>query len=99
MKGKVDYLEAVRSFLKQGMWEVPLDDLTGMKRFFVASLRILSITLRKYTADECALRSSALTFFSLMSIVPIAAVAFAIAKGFGLQKLLEQRLMEDLSEH
>ena len=46
MKGKVDYLEAVRSFLKQGMWEVPLDDLTGMKRFFVASLRILSITLR-----------------------------------------------------
>jgi len=99
MEGKVDYLEAVRSFLKQGMWEVPLDDLTGMKRFFVASLRILSITLRKYTADECALRSSALTFFSLMSIVPIAAVAFAIAKGFGLQKLLEQRLMEDLSEH
>jgi len=99
MKGKADHLEAVRSFLKQGMWEVPLDDLTGMKRGFVASLRILSVTLRKYTADECALRSSALTFFTLMSIVPIAAVAFAIAKGFGFQKLLEQRLMEDLSEH
>jgi membrane protein len=34
-----------------------------------------------------------------MSIVPIAAVAFAIAKGFGFQKLLEQRLMADMADH
>ena len=99
MKGKVDNLEAIRSFLKQGIWEVSLKDLPGMKRFFISSLRVLSITLRKYTADDCALRSSALTFFTLMSIVPIAAVAFAIAKGFGFQKLLEQRLMEGLADH
>lgn len=99
MKGNVDNLEAIRSFLKQGIWEVSLKDLPGMKRFFIASLRVLSITLRKYTADDCALRSSALTFFTLMSIVPIAAVAFAIAKGFGFQKLLEQRLMEDMADH
>ena len=99
MKGKVDNLEAIRSFLKQGIWEVSLNDLPGMKRIFIASLRVLSITLRKYTADDCALRSSALTFFTLMSIVPIAAVAFAIAKGFGFRKLLEQRLMESLADH
>lgn len=99
MKGKVDNLEAIRSFLKQGIWEVSLKDLPGMKRFFISSLRVLSITLRKYTADDCALRSSALTFFTLMSIVPIAAVAFAIAKGFGFRKLLEQRLMADMADH
>jgi membrane protein len=99
MKGNVDNLEAIRSFLKQGIWEVSLKDLMGMKRFFIASLRVLSITLRKYAVDDCALRSSALTFFTLMSIVPIAAVAFAIAKGFGFQKLLEQRLMEGLADH
>jgi membrane protein len=34
-----------------------------------------------------------------MSIVPIAAVAFAIAKGFGFQKMLEQRLMDGLADH
>jgi membrane protein len=99
VKGTVDNLEAIRSFLKQGLWEASLEDLPWMKRVFIASLRILSITLRKYTADDCALRSSALTFFTLMSIVPIAAVAFAIAKGFGFQKLLEQRLMENLADH
>ncbi len=99
MKGNVDNLEAIRSFLKKDIWEISLKDLQGMKRFFITSLRVLSITLRKYTADDCALRSSALTFFTLMSIVPIAAVAFAIAKGFGFQKLLEQRLMEDLADH
>jgi membrane protein len=99
MKGTADNLEAIRSFLKHGMWEVSLKDLRGAKRFFIASLRVLSITIRKYTSDDCALRSSALTFFTLMSIVPIAAVAFAIAKGFGFRKLLEQRLMEDLADH
>jgi hypothetical protein len=48
-------------FLKQGIWEVTLDDLPWAQRKIVASLRLLAITGRKYGADECALRSSALT--------------------------------------
>ncbi|MFT5388112.1 MAG: membrane protein, partial [Candidatus Omnitrophota bacterium] len=39
------------------------------------------------------LRASALTFFSLLSIVPVVAMAFGIAKGFGFENLLEEKLL------
>ena len=37
-----------------------------------------------------SLRASALTFYTLLSVIPVAAIAFAIAKGFGLDQNLEQ---------
>ena len=40
--------------------------------------------------DKVQLRASALTFYSLLSIIPVAAIAFAIAKGFNLDQNLEQ---------
>jgi membrane protein len=43
--------------------------------------------------DKCELRASALTFYSLLSIVPVVALAFAVAKGFGVEKILGDQLM------
>jgi len=45
---------------------------------------------------RCYLRASALTLYSLLSVVPTAAMAFGVAKGFGLQKLLEKELLHRL---
>jgi len=39
-------------------------------------------------------RASALTFYSLLSIVPVLAMAFGIAKGFGFQEALARQLQE-----
>jgi membrane protein len=86
-------------FIQTGIWNVRLKQLNSRTRTLVLSLRICSVTIRKYITDECSLKSSALTFYSLMSIVPVAAVAFAIAKGFGFQKLFEQRLLENAAGH
>jgi membrane protein len=38
-----------------------------------------------FLADHCIIRASALTFTTILSIVPLLAVAFSISKGFGLQ--------------
>jgi membrane protein len=46
------------------------------------------LTLRRFNLDKCELRASALTFYSLLSIVPVVAMAFAVAKGFGIEKML-----------
>jgi membrane protein len=42
------------------------------------------------------LRASALTFYTLLSIVPVVAMAFGVAKGFGLEKILEAQLLAKL---
>lgn len=60
---------------------------------------MLILSIRGFDEDKCQLRASSLTFYSLVSIVPIAAMAFGIAKGFGFQKVLEEQLREKLAGH
>jgi uncharacterized BrkB/YihY/UPF0761 family membrane protein len=46
--------------------------------------------------DQCQLRASALTFYTLLSSVPVMAMAFGIAKGFGLEQLLQEGVIQAL---
>lgn len=69
-----------------------------MRPFHRAGLGIVHRLYRSvegFHKDECMLRASAMTFYTLLSIVPVIAMAFGIAKGFGLQKTLEVRLLEN----
>ncbi len=54
--------------------------------------RLVYHTLYGYDVHDSAVRSVALTFYTLMSLVPIVAVLFAIVKGFGLAGDLVQNL-------
>ena len=49
--------------------------------------------------DRCSLRASALTFYSILAIVPVVAMAFGVAKGFGFEERLEERVMAALEGH
>lgn len=46
--------------------------------------------------DHCQLRASSLTFFSLLSVGPAVALAFGIAKGFGMEKFLETQIVDKI---
>ncbi len=56
--------------------------------------RVIVLSIRGFDEDRCMLRASALTFYSLISIVPILAMVFGIAKGFGFDKVLEERVRQ-----
>lgn len=53
-------------------------------RWFVQQYRLLFYTARGLLEHGTIVRSAALTFYTLMSLVPIVAVIFAVVKGFGL---------------
>ena len=82
------------NFIKTDIWRIRVKNLPRKKSFFIRQLRILLLTVRGYVGDKCTLQASSLTFYSLLSIVPIVAMAFGIAKGFGFQKILEKQLLE-----
>jgi len=84
-------------FFKTGVWRIRLKDLPRKKAFAIKQLRIVLLTIRGFSDDKCPLRASALTFYSLLSVVPVAAMAFGIAKGFGFAKRLEKQLYENFS--
>ncbi|HOK04985.1 MAG TPA: YhjD/YihY/BrkB family envelope integrity protein, partial [Victivallales bacterium] len=82
-------------FLKFGIWRIQAKRLDKKKYFFISQLRIIILALRSFSEDKCILRASALTFYTLLSIVPVVAVAFGIAKGFEVEKLLERQLIQN----
>ncbi|MDD5775275.1 MAG: YihY/virulence factor BrkB family protein, partial [Candidatus Omnitrophica bacterium] len=84
------------SFIQTDIWRIRSAALPKRKSFFLKLLRIVLLGVRNFDQDKCNLRASALTYYSLLSIVPILAVAFGIAKGFGLEKLLEKVIIERL---
>jgi membrane protein len=44
--------------------------------------------------DNCRKTASVLTYYSLLNVVPVVAVAFSMAKGFGLEKLIEKQILQ-----
>lgn len=81
-------------FLKGDIWRISLAGLSPARSFFIKQLRTILLTARGFDQDKCQLRASALTFYSLLSIVPVFAMAFGIAKGFGFERRLEGQLLE-----
>ncbi len=85
------------NFVNTDIWRIRKKDFPRIKYFFIKQLRIFLLATRRFGQDQCPLRASALTFYSILSIVPVVAMAFGIAKGFGFQEILERRLLEKFS--
>ena len=81
--------------LNDTIWHTSLSELSRGRSFVFRQLRILVLAARGFLNDKVQIRASALTLYTLLSIIPLAAIAFAIAKGFGLDQNLEQILMKE----
>lgn len=82
-------------FFRIDIWQIRLASLDGLKLLGIKFVRIIVLSIRGFYEDKLPLRASALTFYSLLSLVPVLAMAFGIAKGFGFQSILEKRLYEN----
>jgi len=81
------------SFVKTDIWRMRLKDHSPGKSFLIRLVRIVVLALRGFDENKCMFRASALTYYTLLSIVPVIALMFGIAKGFGLQKQVETLLL------
>ncbi|MBQ6471777.1 MAG: YihY/virulence factor BrkB family protein, partial [Victivallales bacterium] len=82
------YYNTVKTFLTKGLWNVDVKKLPRLKRFGYSFLRVLIIAIRGFQEDHCTLQASALTYITLVSLVPILAITLAFCKGIGLQRKL-----------
>ena len=84
----------VALFLRYDIWRIQLTELNRVKIVAIKLARIILLAIRGFQEDKLPIRASALTFYSLLSLVPVLAMIFGVAKGFGFQKMLERRIME-----
>jgi len=83
------------TFLTIDIWKLRLEDLSRVRALLVNQLRILILSLKGFQEDKLNVRASALTYYSLLSIVPVVAIVFGIAKGFGFDKIIEDTLYKN----
>ena len=84
----------MRKFLHRNFGRNTSKTLQYSTAFSQNSYRITQNVITGFNADECSEKASALTFYSLLSIVPILAVAFGIARGFGFEENLQYELTQ-----
>jgi membrane protein len=80
------------NFITVDIWRLRLEDLPFGKSFAVKQLRIILLALRGFDEDRCFSRAASLTFNTLLSIVPVVAILFGVAKGFGFESMLRREL-------
>ena len=66
-------------------------------RWRVPAWAIVVATVRRFYGDRCLEAAAALTYTSLLSLVPLFALMFAVLKGLGAQHRLEPLLLSRLS--
>lgn len=90
-------LNEIRQFIEVDLWRVKLKSLSKRKRILFGFIRVWVIAIKEFIHDKCAEKASALTYFSMLSIVPVIAMMVAIANAFGVRELMEQELAKYLS--
>jgi len=89
-------LRRTRRLIQHDIWHLPEQIPGGRRSFLLRLLRIVVLAARGFAADSLQLRASALVYYTLLSVVPTLALAFGIAKGFGLEVALENALRQQL---
>lgn len=92
-------INRVTTYINDDIWRIRNDQTSKRQFFIIRVFRIFVLAIRRFLTDDCMMKASALTYYSLLSVVPMAALAFAIANGFGFREGLEIELQNKLAGH
>ncbi|MFA6174300.1 MAG: YihY/virulence factor BrkB family protein [Kiritimatiellales bacterium] len=88
------FVGKTQQFLSRDLWELEPDSLTKARRAGLKFLRVCILVVKGFKEDKCPIHASSLTFTTVMAMVPLLVILFAIAKGFGFEQasqMLTQR--------
>ena len=87
---------------KTSLWERVMQNITycingvwNDKRALlsVKIVKIINLSVRSFLDRDLQLRSCALTYNTVLAVIPALAMLFAIARGFGFQNLMQSELL------
>jgi len=93
MKNPVKWIIRTYNSIRTDIWTTPMDRLTGNKVYWIRQVRIIYMVIKGIRRDHIYIKASALTYFTILSVIPLVALAFGIAKGFGLQDELRAQII------
>ncbi|MDH3214227.1 MAG: YihY family inner membrane protein [Myxococcales bacterium] len=85
-----------RAYLTEGLWRADLEPRTWTARG-VALLQFAAIVVVGFVRDRLLLRSSALTYFTVLSLVPVLAIVSSILSALGVTENVVGRIIEQIA--
>ena len=82
-------MKKIIHYLQVDLWRIAPDGLSPFRRLCHEVVKVVLLAIRFFTTKRVLTEAAALTYSTLLSIVPILAVVFAIARGFGFSKYIE----------
>lgn len=91
--------QRIWKFITDDMWHYTAGDDLSISPLLLGILKTISITVRGILNKKLTVRASALTYSSLLAVVPLLAIIFAVARGFGLDELMQRQITMTLGEN
>ena len=86
-------------FLTYDIWRITEDEVTKTTFSLYNIIKTIYLCINRFTKDRLVNKASALTYSTLLAIVPILAILFAIARGFGFDNLMESQVRMGFGGH
>jgi len=96
--GKLN-INHIINFLTVDIWRVTDGEVSRSRGILYNMIKIATLSVREFMQGRVITKASALTYSTLLAIIPALALLFAIARGFGFANLLETQIREGLSAH
>lgn len=86
-------------FITYDIWRITENEVSGIKEFYINVIKTIILAVKGFLSENLQTKASALTYSTLLSIVPMLAVLVGIAKGFGFQGTIKDELTEYFPGH
>ena len=89
--------ERTKQFVEHDVWHIDDQTLPKMRALTITWCKVFIIVIKGFIKDSCTLHAAALTNISIMSMVPMMAFMFAMAKGLGAYEHIKKTINENLT--
>ena len=86
-------IKALWKFLTYDIWRITEDEVTKTTFSVYNVIKSVYLCINRFTQDRLVNKASALTYSTLLAIVPILAIVFAIARGFGFDDIIREQII------
>ena len=94
-----EWLTRTIRFVTYDIWRITEKEVTGIKRFYIYLAKTVILAVRDFQRENIQTKASALTFSTLLAIVPLLAVLVGITSGFGLRETVRTSVYSYLPGH
>jgi len=89
-----DFVVGTYNFVRDDVWRITEDELSRSRRVLYNVIKTVILAIRGFKENQLNVKASALTYSLLLALVPIVALFISIAKGFGLEGIIEDSLQD-----